>query len=293
MWLNKFNKVMAAVSGGPDSMCLLDYYKNKIAVVCHVNYHKRESSIRDEKIVREYCKKNNLKLEVLNVTYDSNDKKVNFQAHARKIRYDFFVKIGNKYKINKIYIAHNFNDFLESAYMQKRRSKKILFYGIRKKSSYQDLEIFRPLLMMQRTWIENYCQKNNVNFGIDETNSDFKYERNKVRFLIKSWLKDEVFRFKQEVIKHNLKNKKTLDKVNKFFIMFKFNGYDLDFFRKLDKDIQYHIIYLFLINHNFGSSNQKINAIIDFINIKSQKEYRLSRTSFLKIKNNNLKIIEE
>jgi tRNA(Ile)-lysidine synthase len=53
MYINKKSKdkYLAAVSGGPDSMCMLDMYKNNIRGVCHVNYHKRPSAERDTRIV--------------------------------------------------------------------------------------------------------------------------------------------------------------------------------------------------------------------------------------------------
>ncbi len=61
-------KLLLAVSGGPDSMFLLNWYKSKNVVVAHVNYHKREDSDIDEKIVRAFCESNNIPLEVLSVS---------------------------------------------------------------------------------------------------------------------------------------------------------------------------------------------------------------------------------
>ena len=56
------DKYLVACSGGPDSMALLDMFKDKYELyVCHINYHKRESAKRDELIVRRYCKKNRIK----------------------------------------------------------------------------------------------------------------------------------------------------------------------------------------------------------------------------------------
>ena len=51
-------KYLIAVSGGPDSMALMNSYKKQIYGVCHVNYHYRDSSNRDEEIVKRYCKNN-------------------------------------------------------------------------------------------------------------------------------------------------------------------------------------------------------------------------------------------
>ncbi|MGL4768927.1 MAG: tRNA lysidine(34) synthetase TilS [Mycoplasmoidaceae bacterium] len=285
--LNK--KIMIAVSGGPDSMCLLDLYKKKVAVACHVNYHKRDSSNRDQIIVEEYCKNNNIKLEILNVN-DNKNQEGNFQANARKIRYDFFEKIGNLYNLNTIYTGHNFNDFLETAWMQKKRSDKLLFYGIKKKSHWNNLKIDRPLIMMQRKWIENYCKRNQIKYGLDETNDLPIYERNSVRMKINYLTPDEQFKFKQKIIRHNSKNKKLLDKIKKIYHQFKNDAFDIKIFIKYNELFQHHLIYLFLTDNDINPTSDKINAIIQFIKIKSNKQYRLKKSLFLTIKNNCLVI---
>jgi tRNA(Ile)-lysidine synthase len=53
---------IAAISGGPDSMALLDIYKKNIKCVCHVNYNFRKDSSKDTNIVKKYCLKNRIKL---------------------------------------------------------------------------------------------------------------------------------------------------------------------------------------------------------------------------------------
>jgi tRNA(Ile)-lysidine synthase len=116
---NSEQEFIIAVSGGSDSMCLLDLYKKQVKCVCHVNYNLRLSSIRDTEIVKEYCLKNNLNLEILNCDeaikskYHSEDK--NEESSLRKIRYDFFCECAEKYNVNTLLVAHQYDDFLESA----------------------------------------------------------------------------------------------------------------------------------------------------------------------------------
>ena len=57
--LNKKHTYILGISGGPDSMFLLDKMRclNFDFVVAHINYHKREESNQDEKLVKEYCQK--------------------------------------------------------------------------------------------------------------------------------------------------------------------------------------------------------------------------------------------
>jgi tRNA(Ile)-lysidine synthase len=182
------NKYIAGVSGGPDSMALLDLYKNEIAVVCHVNYNKRQSAKRDFSIVKNYCKSNKIRFECLSVTKKICDKyqnfSKNFQNIARRIRYDFFKTIGKKNKINKVLIAHNLNDFVETAYMQSQRKSDSLYLGIKKENFINDLYIFRPLLSKYKSELTKYCDEHNIKYGLDETNELDIYERNRVRKVI-------------------------------------------------------------------------------------------------------------
>ena len=94
---NKDLKYLVAVSAGPDSMALLDMlYKDGFnLVVCHVNYKTREDSDKEENIVRNYCKDNNIKIYV-NIYHDNS--KGSFEDKARKFRYNFFADIYKKRK---------------------------------------------------------------------------------------------------------------------------------------------------------------------------------------------------
>jgi len=83
---------LVAVSGGCDSLALLDILYNKREynlIVCHVNYNYRESSIRDMNIVIDFCQKKNIKYYLLNL--ESKKEVVgNFEDWARVKRYKFF-----------------------------------------------------------------------------------------------------------------------------------------------------------------------------------------------------------
>ena len=125
-------KLLLGVSGGPDSMLLLNYFKDKNIIVCHVNYCVIEDSYNDENIVREFCKKNNIKLEVLNLKNYSY--KGNFENEARKLRYEFYQKVYLENNCDFLLLAHHKDDFLETAIMQKESKRFNLYYGIKKEN---------------------------------------------------------------------------------------------------------------------------------------------------------------
>jgi tRNA(Ile)-lysidine synthase len=143
-------KYIAAVSGGPDSMAMLDIYKKDISLVCHVNYQKRPSADRDTMIVKKYCDKYHLEFKLLKVTPAMYKKykqaSHNFQTVARLIRYNFFNACTKLTQTNNLMVAHNQDDFVETALMQTKRHSLTLHYGINTHSIYKDIKIYRPLI---------------------------------------------------------------------------------------------------------------------------------------------------
>ncbi|MBE4704201.1 tRNA lysidine(34) synthetase TilS [Spiroplasma platyhelix] len=184
-WLGKLNKnlkYIVAVSGGPDSMFLLDnLVKNDFDIVVgHVNYHKRWSSNVDQKIVEDYCKEHKIPLEIKNVKPEEYGKG-NFQDQARVIRYNFFNDIAHKYQTYNLIVAHHVYDLLETYLIQKQRKAIVSYYGLKFKNTYKNLSIYRPMLELKKEDILDYLTLYRIKYGFDETNELEIYERNKIR----------------------------------------------------------------------------------------------------------------
>ncbi len=181
MWLST-DIIIVGVSGGPDSMCMVDVLR-KIAkktginiVIAHVNYGLRgNDSINDEKLVQKYAKKYNINLEIL-VCEDVSDGNENVW---RNIRYDFFNKVANKYKTNKIAVAHTKNDQAETILEHLIRGSGL--QGLSGMSYISTNGIIRPLLTVTRSDVLRYCKENNVSYNIDKTNEDSSFMRNRLR----------------------------------------------------------------------------------------------------------------
>lgn len=287
-------KFIAAVSGGPDSMALLNKYKDQIIAVCSVDYNKRENSWLDNKIVEEFCTHHNINYHLLTVSDDIYMKYSdnNFQNMARKIRYDFFLKVANDYRIFDILIAHNKNDWLETAYMQYNKKSKSLYYGIKKYSNYKNLNIYRPLIKIKKENLKQYCNKNNVKYALDYTNDLDIYERNKIRKIINQWSFIQYFSFLSKIHFYNIK-KYSLYKKNIFlFNEWKKDDFSCSFFKKQSIEMQYYLMYEFLsLNNETNNSTKKINNIIEFINKTQNKKYRIENNGFISIKNDRIIII--
>lgn len=208
---NKKKKVLIGCSGGPDSMALLDMSKDKYDVYCaHVNYHKRKSANRDERIVKDYCLKNKIPF----YSIDYKDKAGgNFQDKARVFRYGYFSKLIKELNLDMVLVAHHKDDLIETYFLQERRGSKPNHYGLKRSVKISGVKVYRPLLKYSKQNLLDYCDKNLIPYGIDESNLTDDYTRNKIRHQIVEKMSNKD---KQYIIKEiNRKNKENADELKK------------------------------------------------------------------------------
>ncbi len=200
--INNINKyildnsvLVVAVSGGPDSMVLLDILlklrekKNLNIVVAHVNHKLRKESDAEAVMVNDFCKENELICE--NFTIDGYDKG-NIENQAREKRYSFFEKIVNKCKADYLLTAHHGDDLIETMMMRVVRGSSFRGYAgfgiVSDKSNYK---IVRPLINSTKEELIYYAKEHNIKFATDKSNFDLSYTRNRFRLNILPYLKDE------------------------------------------------------------------------------------------------------
>ena len=178
--LSKNKKYVIGVSGGPDSMALLDLIRNKgySFVVCLVNYHKRLDSDLDYEVVKSYCDKYQIPLTYKEIFHYENG---NFQAQAREMRYDFYEEISKLYQCDAVLLAHHYDDVLETILMQKNRGQEDGLWGIQASSKYHNLEVLRPVLHLRKQDLIDYCVKQQIEYRIDSSNLESDYTRNYFR----------------------------------------------------------------------------------------------------------------
>lgn len=185
--IQKFNliaendKVLVGVSGGPDSVTLLNilHELGYNLVVAHINHGIRETALNDENYVIEFCEKLDIPCFIKRVKLKELDNHgMTLEELGRKIRYDFFYEIMKENACNKLATAHNANDNAETVMMNIFRGTGISgLKGIGPKRN----NIVRPLIEVTRREIEEYCDENKLNPCHDETNDEAIYTRNKVR----------------------------------------------------------------------------------------------------------------
>ncbi len=171
-----------AVSGGPDSMALLAMcLQAKVqSHVVHVNYHKRETALRDQLIVSDFCMLHQINFKVVDAP---ENQRGNFQDYARRFRYAQFKQRCEETKSKGVMSAHHLDDVLETYLMQKKRKSQVDYFGMKSAVMISHINVIRPLLMYTKQQLIDYCDQFKIPYGIDESNLSLNYTRNRIRQL--------------------------------------------------------------------------------------------------------------
>ena len=182
------NRVLVAVSGGPDSVVLLhllNEYKIELSscalAIAHLNHLSRGvDSNKDSDFVVGLGKALGIEtfVEDVDVALLSSKKKTSFQESARIIRYEFLERISKKWNANLIALGHNSDDQAETFLINLLRGSGLRgLTGIRSRRG----DYIRPLRDCSRYEIENYISTQGLQFRLDSSNQEKYYLRNKIR----------------------------------------------------------------------------------------------------------------
>ena len=305
--LEKNTSVVVACSGGPDSMCLLNLVleqreeKNLNIICAHVNHKMRIESEKEAEFVKEYCEKNKIIFEYMEITEYTED---NFHNQARIKRYDFFKEVLEKYQSKILLTAHHGDDLVETILMRIVRGSNLKGYlGFKKESKFLNYHIYRPLISITKNEIEKYNHDNNIPYVLDQSNEKDKYTRNRYRHQILPFLKNEdkevhkkFLKFSEELI--NLENFLEKYMSNVLTEIIKDDTLDISLFQKQDEFVQQKIIEAMIAkiqeNELFFMEDKHVLLIINLINNDKANSYIELPNNFIAVKNyNNFKIIKQ
>jgi tRNA(Ile)-lysidine synthase len=291
-WKEK-KKYILAISGGPDSMFLLDNMR-KLGydfIVAHVNYKKREDSDLDEQIIRNYCQNYSLNFEVKSIKKSEYSPKINFQDQARKIRYEFFQNLAAKYQTKYIVIAHHQGDYLETYLLQKERKSLVDYWGLPIKAKLGKFWILRPLLSFDKNYICQYLLEKKITYANDFTNQLAIYQRNIIRQKLANLSEEEKKELKKEIDEKNQELKEVKKKVRQVSKKFVISPYLFQLFEQNEysSEIYLRFLYHWINKATNGLLRQKKKQILKEI----YKQLFISKKKNLIIKlGNNFRIIK-
>ncbi len=182
------DRVGVAVSGGPDSVLLLDFLRQLargaglILAVVHFNHRLRGAeSNEDERFVESLARRLSLELfsSGADVARVARERRKNLEATARELRYEFFLSLVRQGKLDKIATGHTATDQAETVLLRLLRGAGTRGLG----GIFPSLEgkVIRPFLSLTRAEIEAEIERRHLSFRLDRSNLDPHFSRTRVR----------------------------------------------------------------------------------------------------------------
>ena len=217
--LNETDKVIAGVSGGADSICLLfmliELKKEMDFDLSAVHVHhglRGEDADQDEKYVTELCNQQKIPLYVYheNVREYASFHKIGEEEAGREIRKKCFMQAMEERNANIIALAHHQNDNVET-----------LLWNLCRGTGLQGLagiapvngNIIRPLLCVKRAEIEEYLKNRGISYCIDETNHSDQYTRNRIRNHMIPYMEEQI---NEQSVSHMAETMEQMRLINEF-----------------------------------------------------------------------------
>lgn len=270
-YLAKENRVLLAVSGGVDSMVLLDLMlvaKKEIDFslgVVHINHQLRKESADEAAYLKNYCQER--KIPFIMETWKEPATK-GIETAARAFRYQMFAKHMDTAGYQLVMTAHHGNDQMETILMKIVRGGQLgTFAGIKESQQFSHGQLIRPLLSFSKERLYEYAKEQKLVYFEDQTNQELSIQRNRIRHLVIPQLIGEnpqalthFQRFAQQITWADQLIKKQMKKVieeqvketNDAFV------FSWSLFQEMSLEERYYFLYTF-----FNWTNRKTKLFIN------------------------------
>lgn len=206
--LTKNQVILAGISGGPDSLCLLDVLQRLgySLIVAHYNHRLRPEASADARVVEAVCASRGVPF-VLgegDVQAYARERSLSIEEAARLMRYQFLFSQARKSEAQAVAVGHTADDQVETVLMHILRGAglaglKGMAYRTIISEMDADIPLVRPLLGVWREETEKYCAERNLQPVQDLTNFDTAYRRNRIRHEVIPYLEQYNPRFRQAI----------------------------------------------------------------------------------------------
>ena len=280
----KDKKFLLAISGGVDSMVLLELFKNTKLNFCvaNCNFNLRKDSNKEVELVNNYC--NKFKIDFHTVIFDTKsfmiENSVAVQEAARELRYNYFSELKKELNYDILVTAHHLDDNIETFLINTIRGSGIK--GLSSMKVYNG-DLFRPLLGVEKNDIYEFSKNNNVKYIEDLSNQSNKYLRNKIRNIVLPTFQNLDRKFKNSWAK-SITNIQEADDYISFQVKKIINDLSLEsylFIKKIDvskiKNHEFFLLKHFLID--LGLNQTQLNNLLSSLNSKEEKRFLTSKST--------------
>lgn len=262
--LKKGDRVIIALSGGPDSIfllhCLLALkptYDLKLHIA-HLNHSLRKEADNDQQFVKNLASSINISCNTtkVDVKLYARENKLGIEDASRRVRYSFLKDLANSLGMNKIATGHTANDQVETLILRIARGTGLEGLALIKPKTNN---IIRPLIEIKREDIIESLEQNSIDYCIDASNYEPEYMRNFVRANIIPLLLE----LNPNVIEQVVNTREILEKEDSFL-----EEQTKKFFRKTVKEQNTHKIILDLskfLSYDISIKRRMIRKAIELL----------------------------
>ncbi|MBP5527987.1 MAG: tRNA lysidine(34) synthetase TilS [Bacteroidales bacterium] len=193
---NPLQRVLLAVSGGRDSVCMahLMHAAGYRISIAHCNFHLRPGDCdRDQEFVRQLAKE--LNVDFYTTDFDTRaiarEYGMSIEEAARELRYEWFGTVCRQHDISVVATAHHRDDSIETFFLNLFRGTGIAgLHGIRPEVMHRAVRIIHPMLCFSRSDIDRYVDEHHLAYVEDSTNADLDARRNRIRHQLMPLLRE-------------------------------------------------------------------------------------------------------
>lgn len=273
-------KILLAVSGGIDSMVMVDLFQQADYnyAIAHCNFNLRgEESDHDQKLVESTAKKHQVACFVKSFQTEDYAKSngISIQMAARDLRNSWFEQLTQDESYDFIALAHHLNDSLETVIFNLTKGTGI--EGLKGISPKTD-QFIRPLMFATREMIEGYAKTHHITWREDRSNESDKYHRNKIRLNVLPELRkinpslEETYSYSRERIaaaarlfnKNIQKNREAITEETS-------GGLQIDKIKL--SQFEEPLILLYEILKDYGFNFQQTKNVLEIMDQKSGKRF--------------------
>jgi len=208
--LVKDRPIIVGVSGGPDSLCLLDILRQAgyVLIVAHFDHQLRPESSEDARMVEKTASRLMLGclIDGADVRAYAEQEKLSLEEAARNLRYRFMFQLARDRNAQAVAVGHTADDQVETILMHFVRGSALSgLKGMSHRSIIKTFDpqipIVRPLLGMWREETIVYCAANGLRPHYDSSNDSVDFQRNRIRHLLIPNLETYNPRFREAVLR--------------------------------------------------------------------------------------------
>jgi tRNA(Ile)-lysidine synthase len=207
--LVKDRPIIVGVSGGPDSLCLMETLRQAgySIIVAHFDHQLRQESGQDAHMVEKIAERLMLAcvIDGADVRAHADQEKLSLEEAARNLRYRFLFKLARERNAQAVAVGHTADDQVETILMHFLRGSALtglkgMSFRSLIKTFDAEIPIVRPLLKMRREETVVYCAVNGLRPHYDSSNDSLNFERNRIRHLLIPNLESYNPKFREAVL---------------------------------------------------------------------------------------------